>query len=382
MIPAPTALAPTDASIRRLPSWQIWIAFAVGLLLIQAVSLAKLHFSGPQEYPVTPRLAVHQLMFWFSWYAVAPLVFLLARRFPLDQPTIGRVAAHVAAAPVLFAMAAVLRTAARWPFFGPPRDTVGEAVSTAFTSSLTIFVLLYLLTLLLYYAVQYYRAYHSRELRASQLETMVVRAQLDALRNQLQPHFLFNTLHAISALMAKDVPAARRMMTRFSDVLRLALDEPDQHEVGLTHELRFIDQYLDLQRMRFGERLQVELDVAPSALDCLVPRLILQPLVENALTHGIGARSGAGRIRIGAALVDGALRLDVEDDGPGLASGRGELLREGVGLRNTRTRLLHLYGDTASLELADVPGDGLCVRITLPGPLSRPRSHAAAAIPA
>jgi two-component system, LytTR family, sensor kinase len=381
MTSEPATLAPPNAR-QRLPSWRIWAGFAGALLLIQAVSVAKVYLSGPYEYPLTLGLVFHQLMFWFSWYAVAPIVFLLARRFPLDRPTPGRVAAHIFAAPVLFAIAAVLRTAARWPFFGPPRDTALEAVTFAFTSSLTLFVMLYALTLLLYYTVQYYRAYHSRELRASQLETMVVRARLEALRNQLQPHFLFNTLHAISALMAKDVPAARRMMTRFSDLLRLALDEPDQHEVSLTHELRFIDQYLDLQRMRYGERLQVDLDVAPSTLDCMVPRLILQPLVDNALTHGIGARSGAGRIRIAAELADGALRLDVEDDGPGLASGRGELLQEGVGLRNTRTRLLHLYGDSASLQLSDVPGDGLCVTITIPAPLSRPRSDAAAAIPA
>ena len=242
----------SDPTVVRLPSWHIWVGGVLFVLLVQAVSFTQNHLSGVRELPLTPRLAVHQLMFWLSWYAVAPLVFLLARRFPLDRPTVLNVAAHVAAAPVLFALAAILRTLARLPIFGPPRDTLFEAIRFAFSSSLTIFVLLYVLTLLLYYALQYYRAYHSRELRASQLETMVVRAQLDALRNQLQPHFLFNTLHAISALMAKDVGAARRMMTRFSDILRLALDEPDQHEVPLSQELQFIDQYLDLQRLRFG----------------------------------------------------------------------------------------------------------------------------------
>jgi two-component system LytT family sensor kinase len=248
-------------------------------------------------------------------------------------------------------------------------------------SSLTTFLLLYTVTVVLYYALEYYRAYHSRELRSSQLETMVVRAQLDALRNQLQPHFLFNTLHAISALMARDVQAARRMMARFSDVLRLALDEPEQHEVALTQELRFLDQYLDLQRMRFGDRLDVELDIAPSTLDCHVPRLILQPLVENALTHGIGSRAGAAHLRVAAESIDGTLRLHVEDDGPGLSSGRGELLSEGVGLRNTRARLMHLYGDSASLELTDVESGGLCVTITIPTAFQRPRP-AAASIPA
>jgi two-component system LytT family sensor kinase len=171
------------------------------------------------------------------------------------------------------------------------------------------------------------------------------------------------------------------MMTRFSDILRLALDEPDQHEVRLSQELQFIDQYLDLQRMRFGERLEVELDIAPSTLECFVPRLILQPLVENALTHGIGARAAAGRLRIASEAADGGVRLAVEDDGPGLGSAREEQLREGVGLRNTRARLQHLYGHRATLELTDVPGGGLCVSLMIPAPLSRHRTTAAA-IPA
>jgi signal transduction histidine kinase len=376
--PGPFQLEPDDRP--RLPSWQIWVAGAVVLLVVQATSLAQ-HQLVVARDPLTPWLLLHQLMFWFSWYAVAPLVFVIARRFPLDRPTIPRILAHVIAAPLLFVTAALLRTVARWPLFGPPRDTFGEAIQFAFTSSLVIFLLLYVVTVLLYYAVEYYQAYHSRELRASQLETMVVRAQLDALRNQLQPHFLFNTLHAISALMAKDVTAARRMMTRFSDILRLALDEPDQHEVRLSQELQFIDQYLDLQRMRFGDRLEVELDIAPSTLECFVPRLILQPLVENALTHGIGARAAAGRLRIASEAASGGVRLAVEDDGPGLGSAREEQLREGVGLRNTRARLQHLYGSRASLELTDVPGGGLCVSLTIPAPLSRQRA-AAAAIPA
>jgi sensor histidine kinase YesM len=134
--------------------------------------------------------------------------------------------------------------------------------------------------------------------------------------------------------------------------------------------------------MRFGDRLEVELDVMPSTLDCLVPRLIMQPVVENALTHGIGSRAGAGHLRITAELDEGVLTLQVEDDGPGLSSNRGELLREGVGLRNTRARLMHLYGDEASLALVDVPGGGLRVNITIPVPLRKSRSERHAAIPA
>jgi two-component system, LytTR family, sensor kinase len=350
----------------RLRSWRIWTAGALVLLLVEAANIAQIQLTGRSRGPLTAATVFSDLFYWFSWFAVSPLAFKVSRRFRLDRPSLVNVAAHFAAAPALFALAALLRTLARWPFFGFPEWGFLIGWRYAFVFSIPTFLLLYIGTVMLYYALEYYHAFHSRELRASQLETMIVRAQLDALRNQLQPHFLFNTLHAISALMSKDVPAARRMMTRLSDILRLALDEPEQHEVTLAQELRFLEQFLDLQRMRFGERLQVDLDVDARALDCLVPRLILQPLVENALTHGIGSRAGAGRLGIAAALDDATLHLAVTDDGPGLASGRDELMREGVGLRNTRARLMHLYGDLASLELTDMPAGGLRVAIAIP----------------
>jgi sensor histidine kinase YesM len=365
----------------RLPSWRVWAAGAIVLLLSQTLTIAQGYLRGDLSGPVTGSWVLHDLIFWFSWFAVSPLVFLVAGRYPLDRPTPGRIAAHLIAFPLVLSLAAVLRLLVRWPFWGLPL-TFARSFLLAISSSMMVFLLLYTATVILFYALEYYHAYHSRELRASQLETMVVRAELDALRNQLQPHFLFNTLHAISALMSRDVGAARTMMTRFSDVLRLALDEPEQHEVRLEQELRFLDQYLDLQRMRFGDRLEVDLDVAPSTLECVVPRLILQPVVENALTHGIGSRAGAGRLRIGAELDAGALRLEIEDDGPGLSSNRGELLHEGVGLRNTRARLMHLYGEDAGLDLIDVETGGLCVTITIPTQLPRSHAERPAAIPA
>ena len=353
------------------------------LVLVELANIASGTLTGETRGRWTPLIVFNDLIYWFSWYAVSPLVFLVARRYRLDRPSLLSVAMHLPAALGLFALAALLRTLVRWPIWGLPRETFVETLRYSFSSSLMTFLLLYTVTVLLYYTLEYYRAFHSRELRASQLETMVVRAQLDALRNQLQPHFLFNTLHAISALMSKDVPAARRMMARFSDVLRLALDEPDQHEVPLAHELRFLDQYLDLQRMRFGDRLHVAVDVDPAALDCLVPRLILQPLIENALTHGPGRRAGTGRLSVTGELKGTTLHMHVEDDGPGVSAPRNELLQEGVGLRNTRARLLHLYGESGTLDLVDVPGGGLRVSIAIPAPpVPRPRTDAVAAIPA
>jgi sensor histidine kinase YesM len=260
----------------------------------------------------------------------------------------------------------LLRTLVRWPIFGL-RTTFLATWQLTIVSSLTNFMMLYVATLMLFYALDYYRAFHARTLRASQLETEVARAQLDALRRQLQPHFLFNTLHAISALMSRDVQGARRMIAKLSDLLRLTLDE-SEHEVPLAQELAFLEQYLDLQRLRFGDRLRIEQHVAAAALDCRVPRLVLQPIVENALHHGIERRAAAGRIVIDAARHAGVLELRVRDDGPGMGVLEGENVIEGVGLSNTRARLQHLYGSAASLTLADNPEGGVCVTVIVPAP--------------
>jgi sensor histidine kinase YesM len=349
----------------RLRSWRIWAAALAGLALVEAANLTQAWLTGTARVPITPGLVLHDLIYWYSWVAVSPIVFFVSRRYRLDRQPVRSLGVHAVAALGAFALAALIRTLVRWPIFGL-RLAFLDVWQLAFASSLPTFLLLYTLTAMLFYAIEYYDAYHARELHASQLETMVARAELDALRNQLQPHFLFNTLHAISALMTRDVQTARKMMARFSDLLRVTLDEPEQHEVPLAQELGFLEQYLDLQRMRFGDRLTVTQQIAPEALRCMVPRLVLQPIVENALTHGIGARAAGGTLAIAAEVEDHAVRLRVSDDGPGLDGQRGSLMTEGVGLRNTRARLKHLYGPDSALELHDNPGGGLCVTLTIP----------------
>jgi LytS/YehU family sensor histidine kinase len=200
--------------------------------------------------------------------------------------------------------------------------------------------------------------------RAAQLEAQLAEARLDALRMQLHPHFLFNTLHAISALMARDVPAARRMMTRLSDLLRFSLEQEVTDEVPLAEELDFLDRYVEIQRARFPDRLHVEMDVEPDAQAALVPRFMLQPLVENAIRHGIDRRPGGGRVVVRARVNDHRLKIEVEDNGPGFPSGAD--YREGVGLRSTRARLEHLYGGGGELDLAAAPGGGALVRVVIP----------------
>lgn len=211
------------------------------------------------------------------------------------------------------------------------------------------------------HGIEYYRRYRVRELRASQLETKLAVAQLEVLQMQLQPHFLFNTLHAISALMYRDVEAADRMVTRLSDFLRLTLDSAGVQEVTLKREMEFLDKYLDIEQVRFGDRLEIRRAVDPATLDLLVPNLVLQPLAENAVRHGIAPRSSGGRIEIRTRVENGALTIDVLDDGPGAAA-----IGAGVGLSNTRARLDHLYGTAAHLDLGTVPDGGFSARLTLP----------------
>lgn len=212
------------------------------------------------------------------------------------------------------------------------------------------------------HATEYYRRYRLREVAASRLQAQLARAQLAVLRMQLQPHFLFNTLHAISALMYRDVESADRMVTRLSDFLRLTLDSADVQEVTLKREMEYLDKYLEIEQVRFGERLEVAHSVEPEALDLLVPNLALQPLVENAVRYAVATRAAGGRVGIAARIAGGTLTIDVQDDGPGAPEG----FREGVGLSNIRARLEQLYGASSHLELGNIPGGGFRARIAIP----------------
>jgi sensor histidine kinase YesM len=228
-------------------------------------------------------------------------------------------------------------------------------------------LLMYTLMVLVSHGVLYYRRWRERELRASRLEAQLAQAQLEMLRMQLHPHFLFNTLHSVSALMHSDVKAADRILALLGDLLRDSLDKVGAQEVTLKQELDFVDRYLEIERTRFRDRLSVKTLVDPEAWDVPVPNLLLQPLVENAIRHGISRRAGAGHLVITAARAGNKLVLGVIDDGPGLP-GEGMLRgRGGVGLANTQARLQQLYGAEASLELRSrADAAGVEVRIELP----------------
>ncbi|MCA1849761.1 MAG: histidine kinase, partial [Acidobacteria bacterium] len=234
-------------------------------------------------------------------------------------------------------------------------------------------LLLYWSVLGLCHAYDYYRRYRERERRAaqlelaaSQLETQLARAQLDALRMQLHPHFLFNTLNTISVLMQEDVVIARRMLLRLSDLLRLALKNAGAHEVSLRQEMEFLRSYLEIEQTRFQHRLKVQMEIDAEALDARVPNLILQPLVENAIRHGVAPRPTASTIEIRARRRNGQVELRVRDDGPGIDEMRKENAEGGIGLSNTRARLSKLYGAAHSFHLSSPDGGGTQVTITIP----------------
>ena len=230
------------------------------------------------------------------------------------------------------------------------------------------------------HAVHYARDARAKELRTSQLEAGLAEAQLQVLRMQLHPHFLFNTLHTVSALMHKDVRAADRMLALLGDLLRDSFDKLGAQEVSLKQELGFLDRYLEIERTRFQDRLRVELDVAPEVLDAVVPNLLLQPLVENAVRHGAARREGSSRVQVVGYEREGWLELRIRDDGPGLP-GEEELQRRGgVGLANTQARLEQTFGKEHRFEVRNRPEGGVEVALALPLSL-RPAEEPAEAVP-
>jgi LytS/YehU family sensor histidine kinase len=202
-------------------------------------------------------------------------------------------------------------------------------------------------------------------LELSRLEKQLADAQLQALKMQLHPHFLFNTLNSVSALMYKDTDAAEEMVQKLTNFLHMTLESSGSQEVTLKKELDFLNYYLQIEQIRFQDRLAVNMKIDPGTLDARVPNLIMQPIVENAIRHGVATRAAQGRIEIHAKRNNGLIQLQVKDNGPGLENGNTEI-REGVGLSNTRLRLQQIYGDAYRFDLTNAPEGGVIATVELP----------------
>jgi two-component system LytT family sensor kinase len=325
-------------------------------------SASQGYLSRAYSQPVNFRpVFLYSLLESYTWAFLTPLVLWLGFRFLIQRRNYWYTVPLQIVCALAFALVHTQVFVRLLPLIG--YKTSPSMAASLLRTRLHADFLTYWLLVGLSHALDYYRKYQERELKATQLEARLAQAQLQALKMQLQPHFLFNTLHAISALVHKDVEAADRMITRLSEFLRITLDGVGVQEVALKTELESLDKYLEIEQVRFESRLTVVRSVWPEALDLLVPNLILQPLVENAVRHGIAPRAAGGRIEIRAGREKGNLVIEVQDDGPGAVLGE---FREGVGLANTRARLEALYGKGQSMDLRSEPGGGFRVRLSIP----------------
>ena len=346
---------------RRWIKWLLWFGFwtLIGLSFAFQFYIS----SAKAGLEVTWRQAVSYAL--GDWYVFAVLsipVVWLARRFDFESGNRARsLAVHLPASLVFSIAYMVLRAwVGRWQ----SEASFAEAFQPLLVKTWHFNLLIYWVIVAVSFAFDYYRKYREHELRTMELEKQLAQAKLQALQMQLNPHFLFNTLHSISSLMHQDVEAADGMITRLSDLLRTALDSSNTQEVTLRQELEFLQRYLEIEQTRFGRRLTVKTDIASDTLDARVPNLILQPLVENAIRHGIEPHAKPGRVELRAQREAGTLVLEVCDNGAGLR--KDEPAGEGVGLSNTRARLRTLYGEAHGFELRDAPGGGFLVRLIIP----------------
>ena len=342
--------------------WTFAAAWAVGVFYFTSQDFAYLPLQRVYWRHLVALNAVQVTL----WALLVLPAFSFLKRWPLDGPD--RLKHWAAFAPLtLFLVSLGLWSAfmiARLDEGKPPLsgvDYLGQ-LGRFFTLYFHFYFLTFLSVLFAYHAHMWRRRFHDRALLTSQLETKLFQAQNQALRMQLQPHFLFNTLHSISTLMHTDVESADRMITRLGDLLRLSLDRSGEQEISLGQELAFLGAYLEIEHIRFKDRLQVSIEVPEELKDAWLPTFILQPLVENALKHGFSKWSRRGTVAIRAREEGGSLRIEVEDDGEGPPVPH----REGVGLSSVRGRLRLLYGGLAQFTFSGLPGRGTLAAMTLP----------------
>jgi two-component system, LytTR family, sensor kinase len=351
-------------SLHYLSIWACWTALA--LLYVGQTYLAN--EKQGREVALYTVFAI-EFCYAYVWALLTPVVFSLGRKYHLNFGLRGRRFLFHVVMSLLFGL---LTRATReillllW---------ASSAAFSALDFLRAVFfafdygMIVYWLLLLIDYTVEYNRRFRAEELKASKLETQLAQAQLNALKMQLQPHFLFNTLNSISALLHQDAEAADRMVARLGELLRLTLDNSRTQEVTLEKELDYLRSYLSIEEIRFQERLSVEIQIEPSTKKLLIPNLLLQPIVENAIKHGISKQRKPGKITIRAEKQKDKLRIQVQDNGPGTLfdESSGIVVKQGFGLSSTQARLLQYYGEGKFLfDVSSAPGGGFRVTFELP----------------
>jgi two-component system LytT family sensor kinase len=358
--------SPDTRRVRTRPRWPI----QTGLwLLLTCIFGSQLYFAG--YVTPWPDAFASEAVYWLSWWILSPLVFWSCERLRAADWRLRALALLLGAWVAIFVApltALLLRIALSSLHVCVGGCAHVDALASAEWLRQAIRVAgvnlpVYAGFVLAWYAGTFYRDARDRQVRAMELESLLQQAQLEALRSQLNPHFLFNALHSLAELVHTDPKLAEQLIVRLGELLRQVLRSSTRQEVTLAEELEFIRGYVAIEQMRLGERMRVSWDIDAGALDALVPSLVLQPLVENAVQHGIAAAAGPGTLLIAARRAGGFLELEVRDNGPGLAHGSPDR-RAGIGLANTRARLQRLYGDQHAFELH--AAEGLTVRVRIP----------------
>ena len=365
--PAPSA---------RLSS-HVLIAMAVAIictmLLTLLMTVQELSMSMGDQTPRIPiaGVFVRGLIFYSPWVVLAPAIALLGWYQRLGTGNLAwRVPVWITAVVIACVVDPVIMTVLARLLGVRPRSGAPSGASflsevqLRYNQTIALNAVMFLIAALLYHALVYYSAYRDRSRREAALEVELARFRLHVLQQQLQPHFLFNALHTISALMAEDVVTARRVLAQLGDLLRAALDRMDEQDIALEQEIDFLRGYVDIQTARFGDRLTVEWAIDDEARLIPVPNMILQPCLENAIQHGIEPLEGGGSVTVAARVSGAALHIDITDSGQGAVGQNGQVA--GRGLKNVRERLEARYGERQSFEAGNVSGGGFRVHIVLP----------------
>src|SRR5436190_20986924 len=339
-------------------------------VIFAAISYAAAIGENNKEFGFVSALRLNLVQF-YLWAILSPLLFRFSRRFPIEfRPLNLRNLLPYFPALISFAgIHQVINLAVLCsitPRLRRQFPALIDCYRAYFGFGFYIDLIIASLIVIAVHALLYYQNFRASELAQSSLKSQLAQAQLRALKMQLHPHFLFNTLHSISSLVLEDPPKANSMIAQLGDFLRLTLENSNQQLVSLKEETEFLSCYLEIEQVRFGDRLTVALELEPQTLSVQVPHLILQPVVENAIQHAIAPRTARGHINIEAKRLNNLLRLAISDNGPGISSNANLPWKQGVGLTNVRTRLQQIYGPDFRFELMNTNGGGLTAVMEIP----------------
>lgn len=350
-----------------------WAIVVVVWLVLAGVATTfsydfRVHVGRPEKWSNLARIYFSAYLAWCILFT--PIVVWMSRRFTIGKNRFPQtILAHFVAAFGVTIMSAAIRIPLHsWIYPDYDKPVPWSAFRSFFLANAYDDLWIYMVVAAIAHGLIYFRKYQERELRSSELERQLAEAQLQMLKMQLQPHFLFNTLNTAYSLIGRDREAAERVIIQLSDLLRMTLEHTGMHEVTLDEEIGFIGKYLEIEQVRFRERLTIRYQIDPECLDALVPNMILQPLVENAIKHGVAPHARPGVIEISAAKRRDLLELTVTDNGNGISDDHADRRARGigVGLSNTRARLLQQYGALSRLELRAGAVEGFSAIATIP----------------